>query len=222
MGKFLSILFCILISNSILTLAQDCSTYTFTSNTTFARCVSLPVQNSHLHWNFDQTDGTLDMAYRHTGVSASTWVAWGLNLGRGMVGTQALVALQYSNGSLQAYTSSVDGYSTRLQQSIVRFAVQNLRAERVNGDVVIYATFMLSGVSAIYNQVWQSGPVSNGAPGQHALNSENRNSMGTVDFVTGALAGGESNLPPSPLQAPPPNLQVSPPSPGIKMRCILS
>lgn len=190
MGKFLSILFCILISNSILTLAQDCNTYTFTSNAIFATCVSLPVQNSHLHWNYHQTNGTVDMAYRHTGVSASTWVAWGLNLDRtGMAGTQALVALQNSTGE-RAYTSSVDDYNTQLQESRLSFEVRNLRAERVNGDVVIYATLVLPSGRTSFNQVWQSGPVTNGAPGRHAMNSENRNSVGTVDFVTGALAGG--------------------------------
>nr|GEU71557.1 cytochrome b561 and DOMON domain-containing protein At5g35735-like [Tanacetum cinerariifolium] len=132
------------------------------------------------------------MAYRHTGVTASsTWVAWGLNLDRaGMSGTQALVAFQNSSGTLQAYTSSINGYDTQMQPSRLSFDVTNLRAESVRGDVVIYATLTLPSGRTGFNQVWQSGPVSSGAPGAHALNSENRNSMGTVDFVTGTLAGG--------------------------------
>ncbi|KAI3804905.1 hypothetical protein L1987_26784 [Smallanthus sonchifolius] len=191
MGKILNFLFCILISNLILSSAQDCSSYSFTNNAIYATCVSLPVQNSHLHWNYRPTNGTVDVAYRHTGVSTSQWVAWALNVdGRGMVGAQALVALPNSNGSVQAYTSSVTGYGTALQQSPLSFDVPAIRAERVNGDVVIYATLVLPSGRTSFNQVWQMGPVSNGAPSAHALGSENRNSVGTVDFVTGLAGDG--------------------------------
>ncbi|KAK1431103.1 hypothetical protein QVD17_14338 [Tagetes erecta] len=192
MGKILHLLFFILISNSIISSsAQDCRSYSFTNNAIYATCISLPVQNSHLHWNYHPTNGTVDIAYRHTGVSTSQWVAWALNVnGNGMVGAQALVALVGSNGSVQVYTSSVSGYNTGLQQSSLSFDVPLLRAERVNGDVVIYATLVLPGGGTNFNQVWQMGPVSNGAPGAHALNPENRNSVGTVDFVTGQAGAG--------------------------------
>ncbi|XP_076942019.1 cytochrome b561 and DOMON domain-containing protein At5g35735-like [Bidens hawaiensis] len=192
MGKLLPLLFTILISNIIISSAQDCNSYSFTNNAIFASCVSLPVQNSHLHWTYHANNGTADIAYRHTGVSTSTWVAWGLNVnGGGMVGTQALVGLVGSNGSVQAYTSAVAGYNTGLQQSALSFDVSGLRAERVSGgDVVIYGTLVLPSGRTSFSQVWQMGPVTNGAPGQHALGSENRNSVGTVDFVTGQQGAG--------------------------------
>ncbi|XP_076919307.1 cytochrome b561 and DOMON domain-containing protein At5g35735-like [Bidens hawaiensis] len=192
MGKTLNLLFITLISSLIISSsAQDCNTYSFTSNAIYTTCVSLPVQNSHLHWNYHSTNNTVDIAYRHTGVSTSQWVAWALNVdGGGMVGAQALVALPNSNGSVQAYTSSVTSYGTTLQQSALSFDVLGIRAERVNGDVVIYATLVLPSGRASFNQVWQMGPVSNGAPGGHPLGSENRNSVGTVDFVTGQAGAG--------------------------------
>ncbi|KAK9077395.1 hypothetical protein SSX86_005732 [Deinandra increscens subsp. villosa] len=191
MGKIFTFLFLTLLSNLIISSAQDCSTYSFTNNAIYATCVTLPVQNSHLHWNYHSANGTADIAYRHTGVSTSQWVAWALNVGgSGMVGAQALVALPNSNGSVQAYTSDVTSYSTSLQQSPLSFQVPAIRAERVNGDVVIYATLVLPSGRTSFNQVWQSGPVSNGAPGAHNLGSENRNSVGTVDFVTGQAGAG--------------------------------
>ncbi|KAI7744111.1 hypothetical protein M8C21_030361 [Ambrosia artemisiifolia] len=191
MGKILHLLFLILISNSIISSAQDCRSYPFTNNAVYATCVSLPVQNSHLHWNYDSTNRTVDLAFRHTGVSTSNWVAWALNInGNGMVGAQALVALPNSNGSVRAYTSAVSGYTTTLQESRLSFDVPVIRAERVNGDMVIYATLVLPSGRTSFNQVWQMGPVSNGAPSAHPMGSENRNSVGTVDFVSGQTGAG--------------------------------
>ncbi|KVI02085.1 cytochrome b561/ferric reductase transmembrane [Cynara cardunculus var. scolymus] len=190
MGKFINLLFCIFMSNFLLSSAQNCNSYSFTNNAIYATCVTLPVQNSHLYWNYHASNGTVDVAYRHTGVS-SGWVAWALNVdGAGMVGAQALVALFNSNGSVQAYTSAVTGYATGLQQSPLSFDVPAIRAESVNGDAVIYATLVLPTGRTNFNQVWQMGPVANGAPSAHNLGSENRNSLGTVDFVTGQAGEG--------------------------------
>ncbi|XP_071736713.1 cytochrome b561 and DOMON domain-containing protein At5g35735-like [Rutidosis leptorrhynchoides] len=191
MGKILTILFCILISNSIISSAQNCDTFTFTNNAIYASCVTLPVQNAHLHWNYHANNGTVDVAYRHTGVSTSTWVAWGLNVGgSGMVGTQALVAIPNANGSVQAYTSSINSYTTSLQQSPLSFNVPVISADSVNGDVVIFATLVLPSGRTSFTQVWQNGPVSNGVPGAHNMASENTNAVGTVNFVTGQVGAG--------------------------------
>jgi hypothetical protein len=81
---------------------------------------------------------------------------------------------------------SMIGFSVLLMQAMA--VVISIR--RVSGDVVIYATLVLPSGRTSFNQLWQSGLVTNGDQGHHALNSENRNSMGTMDFVTGALAGG--------------------------------
>ncbi|KAF5780556.1 putative DOMON domain-containing protein [Helianthus annuus] len=192
MGKIFGVLFCILISNLASSYAQqNCNNYAFSRNTIYATCVSLPVLNSHLHWNYHSSNSTVDLAFRHTGSDTSQWVAWALNInGQGMVGAQALVAVTGSNGSVQAYTSSVTSYSTGLQPSPLSFDVPSLTAERVNGDVVIYATLVLPRGGTRFNQVWQVGPVYNGAPGMHGLGADNRMSIGSVDFVSGETSAG--------------------------------
>ncbi|KAL4587021.1 hypothetical protein LXL04_011670 [Taraxacum kok-saghyz] len=118
----ISLLFIILISNLAGLNAQSCETASFRNNAIYRTCVSLPVLNSHLHWNYN-TNGTVDLAFRHTGSATSQWVAWALNVG----------------GSVEAYTTLVTGFQTTLQPSRLSFDV----AERVNGVVVIYATIVL-------------------------------------------------------------------------------
>ncbi|KAI3769573.1 hypothetical protein L6452_00682 [Arctium lappa] len=193
MDKFLSLLFCLLISNLALSYAQNCSNYAFSNNAVYNACVSLPVLNTHLHWNYN-TNRTVDVAFRHTGSETSQWVAWGLNInGSGMIGTQALVAVTSSNGSVQAHTSSVTGYGTSLQPGRLSFEVQRLTAQRVNGDVVIFARLVLPSGTR-FNQTWQVGPVTSGAPATHPLVADNRGSFGTVDFTTDRTSGS----PPAP------------------------
>ncbi|XP_076924754.1 cytochrome b561 and DOMON domain-containing protein At5g35735-like [Bidens hawaiensis] len=192
MGKSFHPILCILISIlSTISYAQDCNAYTFSNNNVYAACVTLPGLNSHLHWNYHPTNATVDLAYRQTGVTNPQWVAWAINIGgSGMVGAQALVGLVSSNGSVQAYTSSVTGYATGLQPSGLSFDVPRIRAEMVNGDVVIYATLVLPAGRMSFNQVWQVGPVTSGAPAAHQMDSANRNSVGTVDFASGQIADG--------------------------------
>lgn len=190
MSKILAILFCILLTNLSVSYAQNCNNFAFSSNAVYADCVTLPVLNSHLHWNY-HTNGTVDVAFRHTGSTTNQWVAWALNTGRpAMVGSQALVALTSSNGSVEAYTSAVTSYNTGLQRSSLSFEVPMIRSERVNGDVIIFATLVLPRGETRFNQVWQVGPVTNRAPSIHGLGSDNRNSVGSVDFSTGQTAGG--------------------------------
>ncbi|KAI3716159.1 hypothetical protein L6452_23298 [Arctium lappa] len=180
----------ILISTFSTSHSQDCNTYTFSNNNHYTTCITLPLLNSHLHWNYHPTNATVDVAFRHTGVSTSQWVAWALNLqGSGMVGAQALVALIASNGSVRAYTSSVSGYGTGMGPTRLSFDVPNISAVVVNGDVVIYASLVLGGGRTSYNQVWQVGPVSDGAPAIHQMGPDNRKSVGTVDFVSGLASG---------------------------------
>ncbi|GJY94826.1 cytochrome b561 and DOMON domain-containing protein-like protein [Tanacetum coccineum] len=86
-----------------------------------------------------------------------------------MIGAQALVAVTSSDGSVQAYTSAITGYATRLQPSSLSFDVPMIRAERVSGDVVMYAMLVLP-----------SG-------------SNNTNAVGDVDFTTGQISADGGN-----------------------------
>lgn len=111
-----------------------------------------------------------------------------------MVGAQSLVAIISSNGSVRAYTSSVTGYGTGLQPTGLSFEVPSIRAEMVNGVVVIYATLVLPSGRTSFNQVWQVGPVTDGAPGIHQMGSDNRNSVGNVDFATGQTSADGGSI----------------------------
>ncbi|KAL5854491.1 hypothetical protein ACOSQ4_004293 [Xanthoceras sorbifolium] len=80
----------------ILSSAQSCNAYLFSNHNTYRTCSNLGVLNSFLHWNYHQTTGTVEIAYRHASMeSAKRWVAWAVNPTRkGMIGSQALVAHQ--------------------------------------------------------------------------------------------------------------------------------
>ncbi|XP_076925791.1 cytochrome b561 and DOMON domain-containing protein At5g35735-like [Bidens hawaiensis] len=182
MGKILNVLLCVLLSSFA---AQSCNNCTFSSNQIYAACVSLPVLNSHLHWNY-HPNGTVDVAFRHTGATTSQWVSWALNVhGSGMIGAQAIVAVTSSTGAARVYTSAINGYVTGLQETSLSFDVSNMSTERVNGDLVVYASLVLLNGRTRFNHVWQVGLVNNGVLGIHSMSRDNRHAVGEVDFITG-------------------------------------
>ncbi|KAJ4822585.1 hypothetical protein Tsubulata_018847 [Turnera subulata] len=181
--------------------AQTCKSYTFASNQVFSACTDLPYLNSFLHWNYDSSSAKLQIAYRHTGLTtASKWVAWAVNPNATtMVGSQALVAYQRSDGSMRAYTSPINGYETTLQEGKLSFDVTDLSATYANNEITIFATLGLSSMdgSATVNQVWQDGPLSGDSPQMHETSGANVQSMGTVNLLSGEAAktgGGSGKL----------------------------
>lgn len=189
------LLFTLCLSSS----AQNCSTYTsFSNNLTFSSCNDLPYLNSFLYWNYNSSSGSLEIAYRHTGVRTSNWVAWAINpndLQTAMIGAQALVAFQLSNGSMRAYTSQITSYTTNLPEGNLQYSVSDLKATSANGEIVIYATLPLPINTTTINQVWQDGLVSNDSPEPHSGANSNINSKGTLNLLSGQSAtssGGSS------------------------------
>ncbi|KAG6419654.1 hypothetical protein SASPL_121876 [Salvia splendens] len=184
--------------NTTTTTTNNCPPYSFSNGRTFSECNALPVLNSFLHWNYRDGNNSVDIAYRHSGVSRSNWVAWALNpTGTSMIGAQALVAFFGSNGELRAYTSPITSYSTTLQEGELSFRVPapSISAEFVTGDqIIIYATLNLPAGATTFTQLWQHGPVSNGIPLQHSTTGDNVRSFGNINFATGATtpaaAGG--------------------------------
>lgn len=178
-----SLLFSLYISSSH---AQSCSTYSFASNQVFSHCSDLPYLNSFLHWNYDESTKTVKIGYRHTGVAASRWVAWGINPGgRGMLGAQALVAYQKSDGSIAAYTAPVSDYQTQLQQGDLSFPVSDVSATYARNEYTIFATLKLDNLSSTVNQVWQEGPVSGDSPAMHPTSGANVQSAGNLNLLSG-------------------------------------
>ncbi|XP_059662912.1 cytochrome b561 and DOMON domain-containing protein At5g47530-like [Cornus florida] len=175
-----------LISLFVSSSAQSCSTYTFANtNNLFSRCNDLPYLNSFLHWNYHQSNSTVDIAYRHTGISSTQWVAWALNLqGTGMIGAQSLVAFHNTSGAVRAYTVPVTSYGTQMAEGNLSFNVPKITAEYVNSEMIIYATLELPSNQTTFNQVWQEGPVSGNTLNVHPMANSNKNSLGSVNFLS--------------------------------------
>ncbi|EEF30780.1 dopamine beta-monooxygenase, putative [Ricinus communis] len=176
--------------------AQTCSRYTFSSNQMFSACNDLPYLDAFLYWNYNSSSSKLQIAYRHTGVlSSDRWVAWAINpSSTGMVGSQALVAYQQSDGTMKAYTSPVNGYQTALQEGKLSFDVSDLSATYGNNEMIIFATLDISNIGKTsINQVWQEGPLSGDSPQMHSTSGPNVQSMGTVDLLSGTVGASGRN-----------------------------
>ncbi|KAI9115598.1 hypothetical protein K1719_013267 [Acacia pycnantha] len=106
-----------------------------------------------------------------------------------MVGSQAFVAFQKSDGTMTAYTSPVTSYGTTLEERSLNFEVYGVSASFEDGTMILYASFKLPGNSKLVNHVWQEGPVSDDdSPLSHALSGPNLKSFGHIDFLTGKVS----------------------------------
>lgn len=175
--------------------AQTCTKYTFASNKLFKACNDLPFLNAFLHWTYDPSSGDFQIAYRHTQITPSSWVSWAINpSGVGMIGAQALVAFQKSDGAMRVYTSPVIAYTTTLQEGDLSFPVSDLSATFSNNEIIIFATLKLQNASTL-NQVWQDGPLVGDKPGRHDTSGDNIQSAGSLNLLSGepGTTGGGGN-----------------------------
>ncbi|KAH8506903.1 hypothetical protein H0E87_013637 [Populus deltoides] len=199
MARTLNLVFSLAILMSLIfsSTAQSCKSYAFSSNKIFRACNDLPVLNSYLHWNYDSSSNKLQIAYRHTGITSSKWVAWAINpSSTGMAGSQALVAYQQNDGTMKAYTSPISSYQTSLQEGKLSFDVSDLSATLANNELIMFATLELSNTSTTVNQVWQDGPLSGNAPQIHSTSGSNVQSMGTLNLLSGesSSTGGNGKI----------------------------
>ncbi|XP_060185211.1 cytochrome b561 and DOMON domain-containing protein At5g47530-like [Lycium barbarum] len=180
------VLFTLFVSS---TYAQSCTKYNFTSNNQmlFTSCSDLPFLNSFLHWNYNPSSKTAKIAYRHTKVASNRWVAWAINpTSQGMVGSQALVAYQKSDGKMRVYTSPITSYQTQLQEGDLSFNVSNLSATYLNNEFTIFATLKLENFNSTFvNQVWQEGPLSGDSPAMHDTSIAHAQSAGLLSLLSG-------------------------------------
>ncbi|KAF4379188.1 hypothetical protein G4B88_010582 [Cannabis sativa] len=181
--------------------AQTCKSYNFARNQQFQECNDLAVLNSFLHWTFDSTTGKLNMAYRHTGVTSSTWVAWAINpsnnLASAMPGAQSLVAYPRSSGGPRVYTSPIgQTYQTSLAEGNLTYPVRDLSATYQNNEMIIFATWTLPTTTSTITQVWQSGPLSGTTIGPHQTSGDNTRSKSSLNLLSGQSqsGGGSSTL----------------------------
>ncbi|XP_044497520.1 cytochrome b561 and DOMON domain-containing protein At5g47530-like [Mangifera indica] len=189
-----SVLICLIISSSFAD-QQACSKYSFSDNRRFASCIDLPVLDSFIHYNYESSSGNLDVAFRKTGISTPTWIAWAINpAATGMVGSQALVAYQKADGKMKAYTSPITSYKTSLEEGKLSFGVSDLTATFAKNEMTIFATLTLGEGNTTVNQVWQEGPLSDDAPEMHSTSGGNVQSMGKLNLLSGtASSSGAGN-----------------------------
>ncbi|KAF3780843.1 hypothetical protein EJ110_NYTH38266 [Nymphaea thermarum] len=167
----------------ISTASAGCQSESF-RNRHYARCIDHPVLGSSLHWTYSPSDHTLDIAYRAAPPAPGGWVAWAINPAHlGMVGSQALVAY-VDRGKVNVFTTSVDSYSPSMRRTALSFPVLNLAGETTaGGNIVIYAKLRLPGGGTIINQVWQSGPVTNGVLHMHPMTGGHMQSTGRLNLL---------------------------------------
>ncbi|KAF8388501.1 hypothetical protein HHK36_027174 [Tetracentron sinense] len=175
-----------------------CSSQTFTNNKLFDHCDDLPQLSSYLHWTFDSSNSSLNIAFIAPPAKPSGWISWAINpTGTGMVGSQSLIAFRDANGSMVVNTFDVVSYKS-IVQSKIAFEVSDMEAEFSDGVMRIFATVALPEKMTTLNQVWQvGGSVTDGMPGVHEFQAPNLNSKGTLDLLKGestSQIGGDSKL----------------------------
>ncbi|EXB38718.1 Auxin-induced in root cultures protein 12 [Morus notabilis] len=162
----------------------------FPNQKTFAACDDLPVLDSTLHWNYIPSSGKVEIAFRKSGLSGSrsSWIGRAINpTSTGMVGSQALIAFQRSDGRVSAYTSPLTSYGAQLQEGNLSLSVFDISASYENDEMFIFATVQLPYNTSVVNHVWQEGKVSGDVPAMHELSGPNLRSFGTVDFLSGKV-----------------------------------
>lgn len=163
----------------------NCHSFKFPNNATFSACDDLPFLPCSIHWNYNASSTSIDIAFRKDYVEYHEWIAWAINPnGKGMVGAQAFVAFQKYDGTMEAYTSSINTYETTLEKGNLSFEVNDISASFANSTMIIYATFQLPGNHTLVNQVWQQGFVSKDNTIQpHSTVGNYIRSFGQLDFL---------------------------------------
>eukprot|EP00258_Populus_trichocarpa_P030965 XP_024446984.1 cytochrome b561 and DOMON domain-containing protein At5g47530-like [Populus trichocarpa] len=193
---FLAAIFLSFCTLSCIAQQQPCTAYKFSNNKQFSSCSDLPVLSSSLHWNYHPLSSRVEVAFRHIGVTDRRWIAWAINpTSGGMIGSQAIVSFQRTDGSLAVYTSPITSYGTRLEQGNLSFPVSDLSATNQNNEMIIYASLELQGNISTVNHLWQVGSMSENTPMMHnvAPSSPNVKSMGSLDFLSGRIKATRSS-----------------------------
>ncbi|KAI9073295.1 hypothetical protein K1719_044730 [Acacia pycnantha] len=174
---------------------QACESYKFANTTNFLACNDLPVLDSSLHWTYHPSSNSIDVAFKKNNANYKRWIAWAINpTSTGMVGSQAFVAFQKSDGTMAAYTSPIASYGTTLEEGSLSFEVHGVSASFEDGTVILYASFQLPGNPKSVNHVWQEGLVSeDDSLRSHALSGANFKSFGRIDFLTGNVSNRDAH-----------------------------
>ncbi|KAG9152499.1 hypothetical protein Leryth_016422 [Lithospermum erythrorhizon] len=181
----LNILLSSLVISASQSQTQKCGSQTLTNQ--YTNCNDLPFLNAYLHYTYDPMKSSLSLAFTAPPSTPNGWVAWAINpTGRGMIGSQSLVAFKDSRGMFTVKTYNITSYV--LKESNVWFDVKNATAEESNGVTRLFATIVLpeKGKTDL-NIVWQvGGSVTNGVPDQHAFLPANLASKIAINLLKGS------------------------------------
>lgn len=158
-----------------------------TSTTTiYSLCQSLPELSATLSWSYHSRNGSVDLAFRAKPGTSTGWVAWGINpAGKKMVGTQALIALRFPNGTMSCKTYNVTSKQAALVPSAISFSATHLSSMYENGMMTIFATVVLPSNKSKVNQVWQVGNHTKGLdPLIHDTAAANLKSFSSIDLAS--------------------------------------
>ncbi|CAE6076738.1 unnamed protein product [Arabidopsis arenosa] len=143
-----------------------CKSYSFNNGKSFRSCTDLSVLNSYLHFNYTQETGVLEIAYRHSNLESSSWIAWAINP------TTTLLCFK---------------------ESPLSFLVMQVSAEYFNGEMMIFATLVLPPNTTVVNNLWQDGPSKEGDRlGMHAMSGDHLKSMASLDLLSGQVTTTKS------------------------------
>ncbi|XP_042051103.1 cytochrome b561 and DOMON domain-containing protein At3g25290-like [Salvia splendens] len=180
--------------------AATCTKQSFNNNKRYTFCNDLPSLNSYLHWDFDEPQSTLSIAFIASPSNPDGWVSWALNpTSSGMAGSQALLAFKQPDGKMAVKTYNITSYAPLKDDSKVWFDVKDSSAESSAGAITLFATLVLPEKGkTVLNHVWQVGPsVTAGVPDRHNFQPANLNSKGSLDLLKGqttASTAGNSKL----------------------------
>ncbi|GLJ36700.1 hypothetical protein SUGI_0738530 [Cryptomeria japonica] len=175
---------------------------------TFGKCRYFSLLESTLWWTYDTDKNSMDFAFRTKPASKGGWVGWGINPNTtGMVGTQAVIAFQHSNGSMVAMTYNVVKPPNEQEPSALSFPVSIINSTINDGTITIFASLVLPSKKTAVSHTWQvGGEVKGVVPQSHPLAPANLNSFGPLDLLSGVTA------PAGPVGAMPPTTKTTPPS----------
>ena len=156
-------------------------------------CESLSVQGATIAWtlqNEDAANRTLNVLFSGVAPSSSGWVGWGLNLGPkpAMVGTQAFIAFQASNGST-ILTYNLSSYDGGFSCAPIDLEVLSTQVQILAGTTIqmLVSLRLQPNQSTSLNHVWNRGPsVSNFIPASHDLDAADLLGLKTIDMATGS------------------------------------
>ncbi|RZC56335.1 hypothetical protein C5167_015189 [Papaver somniferum] len=192
---FLYIFLVVLLLQTQISNSLTCSSQKLSKNKLYKQCSDLPKLDSYLHWTYDSSKSSLDIAFIAPPAKPDGWIAWAINpTSTGMVGSQTLVAYKQSDGSMTVKTYNITSYKDVLLGKI-DFQVSKMEAEYVDGVIKMYASIVLPPTyGKVVNHVWQVGPSlknENGDLNVHGFAADNINSVGKLDLMSGS-AGGSS------------------------------